>query len=66
MFGIDTFKNKRFWVLLIPFMIVIVVIFANFPHMSETILIVVTLVLVVLFWGSFFLWNHLAGKNEEN
>ncbi len=64
MFGLDTLKNKRFWILLIPFLFIVVIIFSKFPNMSEMTLIIFTLVLIAIFWLIFYFMNYLLNKKD--
>ncbi|MFC5734425.1 hypothetical protein [Cytobacillus gottheilii] len=68
MFSFQTFKDKRYWILLLPFLIVyiVVAIFSSGYFTGKPILaLLFPFLSVMLFWGTYHLWKYVATKRED-
>lgn len=69
MFSFQTFKDKRYWILLFPFIIILLLFsfFASNYFAENPLVMVLFLVLyVTLFWGTYHLWKYVGDKKRED
>ena len=62
MFGFKTFKNKRYWILLPPFVIAMFLLYNFVPNKYGLIL---GLILVATFWSVYHIWNFYSDKKSN-
>ncbi|KZE37087.1 hypothetical protein AV656_10910 [Bhargavaea cecembensis] len=68
MFSFETFKDKRYWILLFPFLIILVgfSVFASNYFAENPLMIFLFLVLdASLFWGIYHLWKYVGDKKAQ-
>ena len=69
MWSFSTFKDKRYWILLIPASIILVL-FAVFTptYILEKpyVLPFSILIFLVLFWSTYHLWKYVGDKKKRN
>ncbi|MFD2211245.1 hypothetical protein ACFSMW_16170 [Virgibacillus halophilus] len=63
MFSFQTFKNKRYWILLLPFVMAIVLIYHFVPNQYGLIQV---FILIAAFWIIFHIWNFYSGKKSHH
>lgn len=56
------FKNKRFWTLLPPYFVLGVLLVSFTPAGYKFYSL---LAMIIAFWGTYYSWNHLGGKEIE-
>lgn len=68
MWSFNTFKDIRYWILLVPFLIILVLYIyctpSNFfekPYVSSFSIFIFP----ALFWSIYYLWNYLDGKKKR-
>ncbi|MEK4385828.1 permease [Solibacillus sp. FSL W7-1464] len=69
MWSFNTFKDIRYWMLLVPFLIILVL-YIHFtpsyilekPYVSALSLFIFP----TLFWSTYHLWKHFGDKKERN
>ena len=69
MFSFKTFKDKRYWILLLPFIIILVdfSIFASNYFIANTFIAPLFLFLyAALFWTTYHLWKYYGDKKNRN
>ena len=69
MFSFKTFKDKRYWILLIPFIIILVgfAVFApNYFNETPLLLPLFLLLYAGLFWTTYHLWKYFRDKKKKN
>ncbi|QVY62459.1 permease [Cytobacillus gottheilii] len=69
MFSFQTFKDKRYWILLLPFLIVyiVVAIFSSGYFTGKPILaLLFPFLSVMLFWVTYHLWKYVGDKKRED
>lgn len=67
MFSFQTFKDKRYWILLFPFIIILLLFsfFASNYFAENPLMIVLFLFLyVTLFWGIYHLWKYVGDEKQ--
>lgn len=68
MFSFNTFKDKRYWILFLPTLIILVLlgIFSSNIYIFGYInlFLVLMLVLVALFWTIYHLWKYFGDKKK--
>lgn len=65
----STFKDKRYWILLIP-SIIFLVLFAIFasdyildrPYITLTLIII----FIALFWSTYHMWRYVGDRKKNN
>ncbi len=65
MFSFQTFKDKRYWILLFPFIIVLISgsVFGSNYFAENPFMVPILLVLnAILFWGIYHLWKYIGDK----
>ena len=68
MFSFETFKDKRYWILLPPFIVIFVVISVFSSNLFvENPIIVLTLLLLntILFWVTYHSWKYIGDKKHR-
>ncbi len=66
MFSFETFKDKRYWMLLPPFIIILVLLYI-FTHGNLTTFMILSLINIAIFWTTYHLWKFLSNKeNKDN
>ena len=69
MWSFNTFKDKRYWILLIP-AIITLVLFAVFTSdyiLEKTYVVPFSmLIFIVLFWSTYHLWKYFGDKKKRN
>ena len=69
MWSFYTFKDKRYWILLIP-AIITLVLFAVFTPvyiLEKTYVVPFSmLIFIVLFWSTYHLWKYFGDKKKRN
>ncbi|MFC6041194.1 permease [Paenisporosarcina macmurdoensis] len=69
MWSFNTFKDKRYWILLIP-AIIILVLFAVFNPdyiLGNTYILPFSLLIyAALFWSTYHLWKYFGDKKKKN
>jgi len=68
MFSFNTFKDKRYWILLLPTIIILILlaIFTSNIYIFGYINVCFVLVLVALFWMTYHLWRYFGDKKKVN
>ncbi|WP_080846334.1 hypothetical protein [Cytobacillus gottheilii] len=65
MFSFHTFKDKRYWILLVPYLLVIIgiIIFGSSYFVGRPLMApVFLLVSATLFWGTYHLWKYIGDR----
>ena len=65
----NTFKDKRYWILLVPFIIILVLyIYFTPSYMLEKPYVSSLSILIfpTLFWSTYHLWKYFGDKKERN
>ncbi|MBB4826642.1 positive regulator of sigma E activity [Sporosarcina luteola] len=68
MFSFDTFKDKRYWILLCPYLLILVVfsIVASSEMLANTLITYLLLLLYAAsFWAIYHLWKYLGDKKKK-
>ena len=68
MFSFQTFKDKRYWILLFPFIIILVgfsVFASNYFTENPLTLSIFLLLNATLFWGIYHLWKYVGDKKTQ-
>lgn len=69
MWNFSTFKGKRYWILLIP-AIIISVLFAVFApdYILErpSITLILTIIFIALFWSTYHMWRYFGDRKKNN
>ena len=69
MWSFNTFKDKRYWILLIP-AIIILVLFAVFTpdYILEKTYVspFLSIISIALFWSTYHLWKYFGDKKKRN
>lgn len=58
----NTLKDKRFWILLFPSVIVFVLL-TNYIT-DESTLITFVVIFIIIFWGIYLLWEYIDKKRK--
>ena len=69
MFSFQTFKDKRYWILLFPFIIILVCfsVFAPNYFIGKPLMVPLFLLLnATLFWGTYHLWKYVGDKKHKD
>ena len=69
MFSFQTFKDKRYWILLFPFIIILVCfsVFAPNYFIGKPLMVPLFLLLnATLFWGTYHLWKYVGDKKHRD
>lgn len=69
MWSFTTFKDKRYWILLIPTIIILVLFAVLTPgYILEKTYFLPSFVFVfaALFWSTYHLWKYLGDKKKRN
>ena len=69
MFSFQTFKDKRYWILLFPFIIILVAfsVFASNYFIENPLMGPIFLLLnAILFWGIYHLWKYVGDKKHRD
>lgn len=69
MFSFKTFKDKRYWILLVPYLILLlgVAVFGSNYFSENGFMLPIFMILYgSLFWISYYLWKYLSGKKKAN
>ena len=68
MWSFHTFKDKRYWILLIP-SIIISVLFSVFAadYILETpsIALISIIIYIILFWSTYHLWKYFGDRKKN-
>lgn len=63
----NTFKDKRYWILLVPFIIILVLYIYFTPsyiHEKPYVLALSFFIFPTLFWSIYYIWKYLKKRNE--
>lgn len=55
------FKNKRYWILMPPFLLTALLLFKYLPSDNK---FIYSMLVIVLFWIVYYLWNFFADNNK--
>lgn len=67
LFSFQTFKDKRYWTLLIPFVIILIGVSAcasNYFEETPLMAPIFLLLYAMLFWGIYHLWKYIGDKKQ--
>jgi len=69
MFSFNTFKDKRYWILLFPFIIILLGVsffLTAFIADNPLIIIIVLILFAISFWGTYHLWKYVGDKKQRD
>ncbi|ARF18656.1 hypothetical protein SporoP17a_15985 [Sporosarcina ureae] len=69
MFSFQTFKDKRYWILLPPFIVIFVglSVFASNYFVENPIMVLILLLLNgILFWVTYHSWKYIGDKKHRD
>lgn len=69
MWSFSTFKDKRYWILLIPAIIILGLLAVFTPDYileKPYILLVLLFIFQALFWSTYHLWKYVGDKKKRN
>ncbi|RPF55403.1 hypothetical protein EDC24_0274 [Aquisalibacillus elongatus] len=55
------FKNKRYWILMLPFLIIALLLFTFLPNNYRYF----SFLLIIVFWVIYYSWNHFERKKNN-
>lgn len=66
MFNFNTFKDKRYWILLLPFITIFVLLYIFISDSNSKAFLILGFIDVALFWITYHLWKYFNEKRNTN
>ncbi|KGR79026.1 permease [Ureibacillus manganicus DSM 26584] len=69
MWSFSTFKDKRYWILLIPaiiFLVLFSVFASDFILERPYITLILIIIFIALFWSIYHMWRYFGDRKKNN